>query len=62
MNKTTQNKSIEVRQEGETNYFSTPNTSLDTKRQVQNYDSFDISNESYKKSAAKIVIRKYIIK
>lgn len=44
------------------NYFSTPNTSLDKQRQITNYDFFDVSNESYRKSTVRIIIKKYNIK
>jgi hypothetical protein len=44
------------------NYFSTPNTSLDKQRQVASFESFDISNEPYRKSTSRVIVRRYTIK
>jgi hypothetical protein len=54
--------SNEVITEIEKNYFSTPSTSLDKQRQVASYDdSFDISNEPYRKSISRVIVRRYKI-
>lgn len=55
------NKNIEI--ETERKYFSTPGTSpFQIQKQVEDYDLFGITSESYQKSSAKIIVRKYAIK
>lgn len=56
------NKVNEVITEIGKNYFSTPSTSLDKQRQVASYDDFDISNQPYRKSTSREIVRRYTIK
>lgn len=58
----TKTKQTEDKAELDRNYFSTPSTSLDTQRQVTDFDSFDESSESYRKSHTQIIFKKYIIR
>lgn len=61
-NKNNQLESEALEQEGA--YFSTPSTSSVSQQQrtIKNFNSFDETNESYRKSTSRIVLKKYIIK
>lgn len=61
-NKDTQKPIVEKVENDKRNYFSTPSTTLVKQRQTTDYDSFDLSNEPYCKSTARIIIKKYAIK
>ena len=42
-------------------YFLTPNTTIEKQRSISRYDNFDHNHEAYRKSITGTIINKYVI-